>query len=65
MVHAERDAEITPRADHAPIAAALAGRGTIATIEGAGHYFEPPRGQTDAPHVEAVMDVVTDWLRRH
>lgn len=63
VVHAERDAELTPHADHAPIEAALAGRGRIATIGGAGHYFEPPLGQTDAPHVEALMDVVADWLR--
>lgn len=62
VVHAERDAEITPLADHAPVAEALAGRATITTIEGAGHYFEPPFGQTEAPHVEAAMDVVLGWL---
>ncbi|MCB9592476.1 MAG: hypothetical protein H6719_07070 [Sandaracinaceae bacterium] len=61
-VNAGRDLEITPMADHAPIAEALAGRGTIETIEGAGHYFEAPPGADTSPHVEALMDVVLPWL---
>lgn len=59
----DTDKEITPRADHHPVERALAGRATIETIEGAGHYFEPPLGETRAPHVERLMDTLIPWLR--
>ena len=62
VLHADRDEEITPDADHVPIADALAGRAEIRTIPGAGHYFEPPPGETEAPHVEALMDIMLPWL---
>jgi len=61
-VHAEADCEIFPQADRATIDAAIGARGRVEVVEGAGHYFEPPFGQTDAPHVEAAMDVIVPWL---
>jgi len=61
-IHAGADCEIFPRSDRAPIDEALDGSARVETIEGAGHYFEPPFGQTDAPHVEAAMDVIVPWL---
>lgn len=63
VVHAEKDKEIYP-ADARAIEAAVASEDrTFRTIEGAGHYFEPPLGAEDAPHVEALMDVVVPWIR--
>jgi hypothetical protein len=62
-VHAEKDKEIFVRADVEPTRAAIASEDrTCVTIEGAGHYFEPPFGERDAPHVEALMDVVVPWI---
>ena len=62
LVHAGRDREIFP-ADIDAIAAAIAAadRRTV-TIEGARHYFEPEPGEREAPHVEALMDVVVPWI---
>jgi pimeloyl-ACP methyl ester carboxylesterase len=62
-VHAEKDKEICP-ADQRAIDGAIAGEDrTCLTLEGAGHYFEPPFGASEAPHVEALMDVVVRWIR--
>ena len=41
-------------------AAIAAADKTTATIEKARHYFEP---DTDAGHVDALMDVVVPWIR--
>lgn len=61
-VHAEKDKEILP-SDARAIDAALASEDrTSVTVEGANHYFEPPFGEREAPHVEALMDVVVPWL---
>lgn len=62
MVHAEKDKEIHPR-DAAAIRDAIASEDrTCVTLEGAGHYFEPPFGQRDAPDVERLMDIVVPWI---
>jgi len=68
LVHAARDREIFP-ADIAAIAGAMESAGAVAsedrrviTIEGARHYFEPEPGAREAPHVEALMDVVVPWI---
>jgi len=63
-VSAEADREIYPRADVEPITRAIgASDKTVATISGARHYFEPPFGETEAPDVERLMDVVVPWIR--
>ncbi len=62
LVHAGRDREIFP-ADVAAIAGAIAAADRrVVTIEGARHYFEPELGEREAPHVEALMDVVVPWI---
>jgi pimeloyl-ACP methyl ester carboxylesterase len=62
LVHAGRDREIFP-ADQAAIAGAIAATDRSAfIIERARHYFEPELGERDAPHVEALMDVVVPWI---
>lgn len=61
-VHAECDREIFPR-DAAAIDAAIASADkTCRTIEGAGHYFEPPFDQDHAPHRERAMDAIVAWI---
>ena len=63
-VHAEKDKEIYPTQDVAAIDGAITSEDrTCMTLEGAGHYFEPPFGATEAPHVEALMDVVVRWIQ--
>lgn len=63
LVHAGRDREIFP-ADVEAIAGAMAAPDRRAvTIEGARHYFEPEVGEREAPHVEALMDVVVPWIQ--
>ncbi len=65
MVHAERDREIYPAADVAPMREAFAGHPSF-TFEAmdARHYFEPedPTAK-DAPDVEALMDLLIEWTR--
>lgn len=64
IVHAEKDQEVYPHADFEPMCEAVKSEDrSVAIIDGAGHYFEPPFGQEDAPHVEALMDVVVPWIR--
>jgi len=67
MVHAERDREIYPKADVAPMREAFAGHDDF-TFESmdAGHYFEPddPTAK-DAPAVEALMDRLIEWTREN
>jgi dienelactone hydrolase len=63
LVHAGRDREIFP-ADIEAIADAMAAPDRrVVTIEGARHYFEPEVGEREAPHVEALMDVVVPWIQ--
>ena len=62
-VHAERDREVLRMADFEVIRGAVdSSDATFRVIAGAGHYFEPPFGETHAPHVEALMDEVVPWL---
>lgn len=63
VVHAERDKEVFRRADFETICGAVASEDrTFEVIAGAGHYFEPPFGEREAPHVEALMDRVVPWI---
>ncbi len=62
MVHAERDKEIFPRDAEAIRSAIVSEDRTALTLEGAGHYFEPPFGSREAPDVERLMDVVVPWI---
>lgn len=62
LVHAGRDREIFP-ADIAAIEGAMiASDRRVERIDGARHYFEPELGEREAPHVEALMDVVVPWI---
>lgn len=65
MVHAERDREIYPKADVAPMREAFADHPDF-TFESmdARHYFEPedPTAKS-APDVEALMDRLIAWTR--
>ena len=62
LVHAGRDREIFP-ADIAAIGSAIAAADKrVAIVGDARHYFEPELGQTEAPHVEAAMDLVVPWI---
>jgi pimeloyl-ACP methyl ester carboxylesterase len=64
MVHAACDREIYPAGDVRPVWEAVAAKDkTFVEIPGARHYFEPEFGQTDAPDVERLMDVVVPWIR--
>ena len=67
MVHADRDREIYPITDVAPMRDAFAGNEDF-TFESmdARHYFEPedPTAK-DAPDVEALMDRLIEWTREH
>lgn len=67
MVHADRDREIYPNADVAPMREAFAASDDF-TFESmdARHYFEPedPTAK-DAPDVEALMDRLIEWTREH
>jgi len=67
MVHADRDQEIYPQADVAPMRQAFAAHPDF-TFESmdARHYFEPedPTAKS-APDVEALMDRLIDWTREH
>ncbi len=63
IVHAEKDREIHPRADVAPVvAAARSPDRRFVEVEGARHYFEPEPGEKHAPDVERLMDVVVPWI---
>ncbi|MBZ0117772.1 MAG: hypothetical protein K8H88_12290 [Sandaracinaceae bacterium] len=63
MVSAGKDREIFPRADLEPIRDAITSEDrTFAVIADAGHYFEPEPGQTHAPHVEELMELVVPWI---
>jgi hypothetical protein len=64
MVHAACDREVYFERDVVPVAdASAAGDKQLVRIEGARHYFEPDFGETAAPDVERLMDVVVPWIR--
>jgi hypothetical protein len=64
VVHAARDREVYFDRDVAPVLEASAARDKqLVRIEGARHYFEPSFGETAAPDVERLMDVVVPWIR--
>jgi hypothetical protein len=64
VVHAGRDREIYPRADAAPIFAAVAAPDrTFVELPEARHYFEPDFGEAKAPEIERLMDSVIGWIR--
>jgi alpha-beta hydrolase superfamily lysophospholipase len=63
VVHAEKDKEIFPAHDRALIERAIVSEDrTLVTLKGARHYFEPEFGSDDAPHVDALMDIVVPWI---
>jgi alpha-beta hydrolase superfamily lysophospholipase len=64
VVHAARDREVYFDRDVRPVLEASAARDKkLVRIEGARHYFEPDFGETAAPDVERVMDVVVPWIK--
>jgi pimeloyl-ACP methyl ester carboxylesterase len=63
VVNAGRDREIYPLTDAGPIFGAVAASDrTFHSFASARHYFEPEPGELDAPDVEALMDLVIDWV---
>jgi esterase/lipase len=64
VVNAGRDREIYPESDAKPIFAAVgASDRTFHSFPDARHYFEPEFGAQDAPDVEALMDLVLNWIQ--
>jgi pimeloyl-ACP methyl ester carboxylesterase len=64
VVNAGRDREIYPNTDAQPIFEAVAAPDrTFHELPEARHYFEPDFGETHAPVVEALMDLVVPWIR--
>ncbi|HEY3816006.1 MAG TPA: hypothetical protein VGL81_02490 [Polyangiaceae bacterium] len=63
VVHATRDREVYFDRDVRPVFEACAASDKrLVRIEGARHYFEPDFGETAAPDVERLMDVVVPWI---
>jgi pimeloyl-ACP methyl ester carboxylesterase len=63
VVHAARDRELYFDRDARPVFEACAASDKrLVRIEGARHYFEPDFGETAAPDVERLMDVVVPWI---
>lgn len=63
VVNAGKDREIYPENDAKPIFDAVASADrTFHSFPRARHYFEPDFGATDAPDVEALMDLVVPWI---
>ncbi len=63
-MHAARDREVYFERDVAPVFEASAAKDKrLVRIEGARHYFEPDFGETAAPDVDRMMDVVVPWIR--
>lgn len=64
VVHAARDREVYFDRDVRPVVEASAARDKqLVRIDGARHYFEPDFGETAAPDVERLMDLVVPWIR--
>jgi alpha/beta superfamily hydrolase len=64
VVHAARDRELYFDRDARPVFEACAASDKrLVRIEGARHYFEPDFGESAAPDVERLMDVVVPWIR--
>jgi alpha/beta superfamily hydrolase len=64
VVHAARDREVYFDRDVRPVfEASAASDKRLVRIEGARHYFEPDFGETAAPDVERLMDVVVPWMK--
>jgi len=64
IVNAGRDREIYPESDAKPIFGAVGAEDrTFHAFPNARHYFEPEFGASDAPDVEALMDLVVDWIQ--
>lgn len=64
VVHAARDREVYFDLDVRPVYEASAATDrALVRIEGARHYFEPEFGETKAPDVDRLMDVVVPWMR--
>jgi pimeloyl-ACP methyl ester carboxylesterase len=63
FIHAAKDKDIFPASDAHPLFEAVGGEDkTYFEHPTAGHFFNPPEGQTDAPEVEEVMDVMVPWI---
>jgi alpha/beta superfamily hydrolase len=64
VVYAARDREVYFGRDVAPVfEASKASDKRLVRIDGARHYFEPDFGESSAPDVERLMDVVVPWLK--
>jgi hypothetical protein len=64
MINAGRDREIYPEADAKPLFDAVGAKDrTYHALEDARHYFEPDFGETEAPQVEKLMDIVVPWIQ--
>ena len=64
VVNAGKDREIYPKTDAGPIFEAVAADDrSFHSFPEARHYFEPDFGATDAPDVEALMDLVVPWVQ--
>lgn len=64
VVSAGRDREIYPTVDAGPIFEAVGATDrTFHEFPNARHYFEPDFGQTQAPDVEALMDLIVPWIQ--
>ncbi|MDE0885130.1 MAG: hypothetical protein OSB70_06320 [Myxococcota bacterium] len=64
VVNAGKDREIYPESDAKSIFAAVGAEDrTFHSFPNARHYFEPEFGAKDAPDVEALMDLVVDWIQ--
>jgi hypothetical protein len=64
MVYAARDREVYFERDVRPaFEACAASDKRLVRIDGARHYFEPDFGETAAPDVERLMDVVVPWMK--
>jgi len=64
LVSARADREIYPSAHRAVAEAMASDDKTALMIDGAGHYFEPAFGESNAPHREQLMDSVVAWLEQ-
>ncbi|HEY5951395.1 MAG TPA: hypothetical protein VIV40_38140 [Kofleriaceae bacterium] len=62
LVHAGRDRETHPGEIAAMGAAMASPDKRVITLADARHYFEPELGDKQAPHIEALMDIVVPWI---
>ena len=64
VAYAARDREVYFDRDVRPVFDACAASDKrLVRVDGARHYFEPDFGESSAPDVERLMDVVVPWIR--